>query len=213
MTKRHDHDEASPGRLRRQIHLLSCDLDPAEDRLTALEAYSQLVQTYGSRVNLVGDASPPFVDTKLILGSLQILRLKVPSGHLLDVGSGAGFPGIPLAILLPDLQVTLVEPRRKRVAFLRHVVARLELSQVGVVDRPIQRYDGPLCDWAISRAFLPLEKWLALAPSLVVREGYVGAYSTVSDWSQVRIPPALRLLSTARDETQANRMVALLQTP
>lgn len=58
----------------------------------------------------------------------------VDGGPCADIGSGAGFPGIPMAILRPDIQMTLVEPRRKRASFLRSVVAELDLKHVEVLE-------------------------------------------------------------------------------
>ncbi|RWX43170.1 16S rRNA m(7)G-527 methyltransferase [Candidatus Electrothrix aarhusensis] len=99
---------------------------------------------------------------------------------LVDVGSGAGFPGLVLAAVLPELTVTLVEPRQKRVSFLRHIIRILGLTNVQVTDQriePGQAWDGPECTFITSRAvaatdtFLPLIEGIATEKTVVIMMG------------------------------------------
>jgi 16S rRNA (guanine527-N7)-methyltransferase len=92
---------------------------------------------------------------------------------LADVGSGGGLPGIPLAILRPDLQLTLIEPRAKRVAFLRGVSHELVLRNVKVLrcrseDVPKASFSG-----CYSRATFPPAQWLEVGRELVKADGIV----------------------------------------
>jgi 16S rRNA (guanine527-N7)-methyltransferase len=82
-------------------------------------------------------------------------------GAWIDVGSGAGAPGLVLALLLPNIRVTLVEPKDRRVAFLRNVLGKLDLRRA-VVERGRSDKVAPRsCDTATSRATLPPPEWLA----------------------------------------------------
>ena len=99
---------------------------------------------------------------------------------LMDVGTGAGFPGLVLAAALPELAVTLVEPRQKRVSFLRHIIRTLELINVRIVDQRIEvgkSWDGPECRFITSRAvaaketFLPLIEGIAGKDAVVIMMG------------------------------------------
>ncbi len=94
--------------------------------------------------------------------SLLFLPFLPPGSRVVDVGSGAGFPGIPLAIERPDLHLVLIEPRSRRAAFLRHITLRLALAHVEVVDRPLETYtpEDPV-DRVVVRA-LPIGPWKRL---------------------------------------------------
>ncbi len=94
--------------------------------------------------------------TRHLLDSLSI-RPWVRSGSLLDVGSGAGFPGLPLAILDPGMPVTLLDSAGKKVRFLRHVVRSLGLANVELVHSRIERF-SPAREFSniTSRAFSSL---------------------------------------------------------
>ena len=101
-----------------------------------LLVYLAELMKWSRRVNLIARDTPEaqVVETHF-LDSLTLLPFLDGAGevHLLDVGSGAGFPGLALACVRPDARFTLCEPRQKRVSFLRHVVRTLGLANVEVV--------------------------------------------------------------------------------
>src|SRR5262249_10288361 len=101
----------------------------------------------------------------LMLADAVLLGKHVPSqSRVVDVGSGAGAPGLALALLRPDLSMTLVEPLAKRVSFLRTVVGTLGRTDITIAreqgDATIAR--GEAFDVAISRATLPPPAWIPL---------------------------------------------------
>lgn len=135
-----------------------------ETQLNAFERYSQELITWNQRVNLTSIVEPQKIVVKHFLDSLsvyQALSGLPPDLALIDVGSGAGFPGLPLKIVLPDLRLTLLEATGKKTAFLHHIVQVLNLTGVTVLTaraeeagrRPDQRerYDA-----AVARAVAPL---------------------------------------------------------
>ncbi|HGY10030.1 MAG TPA: 16S rRNA (guanine(527)-N(7))-methyltransferase RsmG [Oceanithermus profundus] len=106
-----------------------------------LQAYARLLEDYARAANLVSPKVlaelPRHFEAARAYGEV------LPEGaHVLDVGSGAGLPAIPLAILRPDLQLTLVERRAKRAAFLDLAVARLGLENVRVYNGDVQQWTG-----------------------------------------------------------------------
>lgn len=104
-------------------------------RLTQLFAYCTELDKWNRKMNLVAQAPDEEVLENHFLDSLTLLpALADPCGPLLDVGSGAGFPGLVLKIAQPELAVCLLEPRQKRVQFLRHVIRTLKLTGIQVVE-------------------------------------------------------------------------------
>jgi 16S rRNA (guanine527-N7)-methyltransferase len=100
-----------------------------------LHSYFQELQRWSKKINLIakGSDSATIIE-KHFLDSLTILPFLTKSGtHLLDVGTGAGFPGLVCGAARPDLMITLVEPRLKRVSFLRHIVRILKLKNIKII--------------------------------------------------------------------------------
>jgi 16S rRNA (guanine527-N7)-methyltransferase len=124
--------------------------------------YARLLATEGTVRGLIGPREVSRLWDRHLLNSAAIAPL-VPSGaRVVDVGSGAGLPGIPLALARPDLTVTLLEPLARRVAFLTECVDRLGLERVTVVrgraeEGPVRRELGG-ADVATARAVAPLDK-------------------------------------------------------
>jgi len=96
------------------------------------DAYLKLLKHWNSAIKLVAGANVDNLLIELFNSSVAPLKnLEIPSGaKLLDVGSGAGFPGIPLKLARQDLQLTLLEPRRKKRLFLQRVISELKLTDV-----------------------------------------------------------------------------------
>ena len=102
--------------------------------LEKLESFLSLVETWSERMNLVGRVSRDELVERHLLDSLAPLSALRSAGGVADFGSGAGFPAIPLATLLPAVTFHLVESRRKRCSFLRQVVRTLGLRNATVVE-------------------------------------------------------------------------------
>lgn len=101
-----------------------------------------------------------------ILDSLRALPEIPPEARVVDLGSGAGLPGLPLAIVLPDRPFTLIEMRRGRAAFLESVVDDLGLRNARVLLGKVETADGPF-DVCLARAFSgPTGSWIAAEPLL-----------------------------------------------
>src|SRR6266851_9969029 len=102
-------------------------LDP--EQLKLLGRHVDLLLKWNKSINLTSITDPDEVAEKHVLDSLAVVPV-LPSGSLLDAGSGAGFPGIPAAIARPALAVTLVDSVQKKVAFLKSALAELRLPRV-----------------------------------------------------------------------------------
>lgn len=98
-----------------------------------LELYVDLLLQRAIPEGMVGAAGPDEVFERHILDSVRAVRLIAAGQSLADAGSGAGLPGIPIAVLRPDLAVSLIEQRRKRARFLDDVIAALDLENADVL--------------------------------------------------------------------------------
>ena len=131
-------------------------------RETLLGEYASLLRDENERQNLIARSTLADLWTRHILDSEQLLGWAAPHGSAswLDIGSGAGLPGIVIAIL-QDGPVTLVEPRRKRAEFLSEASQRLGLTNVKVLQRKIEQVTGEKADYITARAVASLPALLA----------------------------------------------------
>jgi len=128
----------APDELRRRLAEMAEQMQGAQRVAWADNAIRLAVELteWNRRVNLTALTDPLDVARKHFLDSLSVLSAcDVPhNARLIDVGSGAGFPGLPLRIARPDLRVTLLEASRKKCDFLRHAIEALELDGVAIVN-------------------------------------------------------------------------------
>jgi 16S rRNA (guanine527-N7)-methyltransferase len=116
-------------------------------------------------------------------------------GRVLDVGSGAGFPGIPVAVARPDLEVVLLDSNHKKSAFLREAVAELSLKNAMVVCERVESWHpAEKFDCIISRALTEIAELVALTEHLLARGGVIAAMKSVHPFDEIeRIPPGFRV--------------------
>jgi len=106
------------------------EIEPQADQVEALLGFTALLSEWSTRMNLTAHHSPDAITRRLLLDAAALGTCFGPVESLADVGSGAGLPGIPRAILWPSCTTTLIEPRKKRHHFLRAVVRELGLANV-----------------------------------------------------------------------------------
>ena len=129
------------------------------DALGRAEAYAEQLATVATVRGLIGPREVPGLWVRHLLNSAVVTDLVGPAATVCDVGSGAGLPGLVMAIRRPDLRVTLVEPLLRRTTFLEEVVARLGLDNVEVVRARAEALHGARTfDAVTSRAVAPLTR-------------------------------------------------------
>ncbi len=140
-----------------------------------LERYADRLLAWNRKVNLTAVTAPAEVAEKHVLDSLLLGRSLGGAATLLDVGSGAGLPGIPLACVRPELEVTCCDSVAKKVAFVKAVSAELGLARVrGVVARAgghPEREGLPRAEAVVSRAVSDPELWVPLGRSYLAPGG------------------------------------------
>jgi 16S rRNA (guanine527-N7)-methyltransferase len=148
---------------------LALDLDEAQ--LAKLVAHLDLLDDWNTRMNLTAIRDRPSQLTKHLLDSLTVLPY-LQGERIADVGSGAGFPGIPLAIVQPHRHFSLIESTGKKCRFLEHVRDALELKNVEVVQSRAESYKPEVrFDTVLARAVGPVADLVKVAGPLVVGGG------------------------------------------
>jgi 16S rRNA (guanine527-N7)-methyltransferase len=140
-----------------------------QTELDHFAVYYRELLLWNRRINLVSEKSSREIVIRHFLDSLTAApSITRRDGLLIDLGSGAGFPGIPLRIVLPELQLMLVESSRKKTSFLSHIVRTLPLEGVTVVRERIEALIGEKalagsCDTVLSRAAFKLPQLIRMA--------------------------------------------------
>ena len=111
-----------------------------KEQLTKFYEYMNLLLQWNEKINLTAIIEPKEIILKHFIDSLTINRYLKENSKLADVGTGAGFPGIPLKIVRPDLKITLVDSLNKRINFLNEVITRLNLKEISTVHSRIEDF-------------------------------------------------------------------------
>lgn len=155
-----------------QTGLAQLGLDLPQAAQNQLVEHLMLVQKWNKIYNLTAVRDVEKMVTHHVLDSLAVVPHIAGAATLLDVGSGAGLPGIPLAIACPELQVILLDSNQKKTTFLRQVKMQLALANVTVVcDRVEKHKQNQLLSVIISRAFAELADFADMAGHLLAPGG------------------------------------------
>ena len=153
----------------------------SEEQAGLFAVHAREMALWNRRINLTAVTDPFEMAVKHYLDAIAAIPFIKPGASLLDVGSGAGFPGIPLKVMRPSLNMALLEARRKRANFLKHVLRTLGMVDVNVRQQRLETAaerippeDG--FDVIVSRAFSNLESFAAQALPLLNPDGCLVAY-------------------------------------
>lgn len=152
----------------------------SEVQLSQFCAYADLLVEWNEKMNLTAITAPEEIVSKHFLDSLTALQTGKINGSVIDVGTGAGFPGLALKIACPDIQLTLLDSLNKRLTFLKEVTARLSLDDVHFVHaRAEDAGSNPLYrgtfDVAVSRAVANMTVLAELCIPFLKKGGYFEA--------------------------------------
>ena len=159
----------------------------SSERLPLAERYVDLLATAGVERGLIGPREAPKLWDRHVLNCLALAPLVAEGASVADLGSGAGLPGLVLAIGRPDLSITLVEPLLRRTVFLQEVVDELALDQVTVVRaRAEERHGHARFDAVTARALAPLSRLIGWGMPLVAPAGALLAMKGSSASEEIR---------------------------
>jgi len=186
------------------------DLDIQIDRgkIDQFGIHASELLKWSRKTNLTAISDPLEIAVKHFLDSIAPVRFIPPDTSLLDVGSGGGFPGIPLKIMIPSLSVTLIDASRKKVSFLKHVIRRLDLINIEACHVRAQDLSKDCgvhtaYDVIISRALSSMVNFVQMSLPLLATHGVIMAMK--GKLTDKEIESARLLLEKPRD-IQENRM-------
>lgn len=168
--------------LTRGLDSLECSIP--EDAGKKLLTYLQLLHHWNKAYNLTAIRDPREMVSRHLLDSLSILPY-VHGERLLDVGTGAGLPGIPLAIARPEMTFSLLDSNGKKIRFLRQVVMELGLTNVIPIQQRLEQMEScQSYDQVTARAFSDLPRLWKLAEPLLKKKGEIlalkGTFDTIA---------------------------------
>ena len=153
----------------------------SEEQAGLFAVHAREMALWNRRINLTAVTDPFEMAVKHYLDAIAAIPFIKPGASLLDVGSGAGFPGIPLKVMRPSLNMALLEARRKRANFLKHVLRTLDMVDVSVRHQRLEKEAELISpengfDVIVSRAFSNLESFAVQALPLLNPGGCLVAY-------------------------------------
>ena len=193
-----------------------------DDQLKKFERYFEVLADWAERVSLTtvkdyeGVQRRHFLESAALIAILDQEGLSLEGKSLIDIGSGAGIPGIPLKILVPSLQITVVEANQRKAEFLRTLVTELDLTEVTLVARraeeaaraPRHREEY---DFAVAKALAPLRTLAELTLPLTRMGGIVIAPKGRDAESEVK--EAVVALETLKGAIRAVEPIPMAEPP
>ena len=154
--------------------LIISPIAPTEQIVSQFGSYLDLLVKWNKKINLTSEKYSQDILLRHIFDSLQYAPVIAPKDEILDIGSGAGFPGIPLKIIYPELVTTLIESQRKRCSFLETVIFELGLKTIKAInDRAEKTTPERLVETVVLRGVSDIKSCLELATPFLGKRGKV----------------------------------------
>ena len=155
---------------------LGIDFDDAV--LEKFRTYLDILYAYRTTLHLVSHGDYERIGRRHFLPSLVAFPCVKKHIRSCDVGAGAGFPSVPLKILLPDLDLVIFEAQRKKASFLHHLVREHDLSEIEIVNDRAECYSGPKFDLALLKAVGKIDRLVRVVDMLLLPGGEAIFYKT-----------------------------------
>jgi 16S rRNA (guanine527-N7)-methyltransferase len=199
--------------LKRGLVALGLSLD--RETQQRLLDYIALIEKWNKVYNLTAIREPEKMVSHHLLDSLAVTP-HLHARRLLDVGSGAGLPGIPLALANPDMQVTLLDSNHKKAAFLNQAVIELRLKNVAVCGERVESWQAAdKFDVVISRAFADMGEFVRVTRHLLAPGGIFAAMKGLHPYEEIEKLPSgckvRQVLPLAVPELEGARHLVLVE--
>jgi 16S rRNA (guanine527-N7)-methyltransferase len=152
----------------------------------SLVRYTRLLRDWNLRLNLVSRRDTDRILTYHVIDSLAVQRLIPSDARVCDIGTGAGLPGIPIALVRPDVKMFLIESSQKKSRFLQTATAELGLANVEVLNERAESLPGLDCDTVLSRLAGPLRDVVQYARPHRKPKGTIVLYKTRDSAEELR---------------------------
>lgn len=160
---------------------------------SAVSGFHRMLATHGVERGLIGPRELERLWDRHLMNSAAVVPFLPTEGHIVDLGSGAGLPGIVIAAMLPNAQISLIEPMERRCTWLAEVVDSLNLSNVDIKRGRAEEYHGAFqADAITARAVAPLDRLARWSFPLLKKQGALVALKGRNVESEVE--PALKVL-------------------
>jgi 16S rRNA (guanine527-N7)-methyltransferase len=166
--------------------LAELDIDFTEQTIECFETYITILHDCRDRVHLLSHRDYGRISRRHFLASLVAYPYVKRHERVCDVGAGAGFPSVPLKIVLPAIDFVLFESNRKKAEFLRHLVDRLLLERIRVINSRAEDYSGQGFDLILFKAVGKIDKLMKVVDALVVPGGEVIFFKTQDVGAELR---------------------------
>ena len=144
----------------------------SEKQISCFLTYLEDLKKWNRAYNLTGLKTDRDIIIKHFLDSLLFAHaLPTEALTLADIGSGAGFPGIPIKIMCPNLSVFLIEPTQKKAVFLQHICSKLQLKNIEIIDKRIEEVKGLTVDVAVTRALFSIRDFIEKTKDILNKKG------------------------------------------
>lgn len=176
-----------------QQQLTLHQIQASESQIQHLVDYVKLLQHWNKVFNLIANDNTQHIIDRHIIDSLLVLPY-IKGQRIIDVGTGAGLPGIPLAIMLPESHISLLDSNGKKTRFVTQAKAQLRLPNIEVINKRVEEYQpAELFDIVTSRAFAELSKMLTLTKHLCKPEGsFIALKGIEAQKEAAELPPGFR---------------------
>lgn len=179
-----------------QQGLQQMGIDLTADQQQQLLAFIALLKKWNSTYNLTALRHDQAVVSHHILDSLTLLPYLKQARGLIDVGSGGGMPGIPVAIARPELPIALLDANSKKTSFLQQAIIELGLTNVQIITARVETMVGEQFDIITSRAFAELSDFVRITKQLMAKNGQWVAMKGVYPYAEIdRLPEDIAVSS------------------
>jgi 16S rRNA (guanine527-N7)-methyltransferase len=150
----------------------------SEDQLTRLDLFAEELKKWSKKINITAITDDEGIAVKHFVDSLSLLKVVQGPGRMLDIGSGAGFPCIPVKVVVPELEIVSVDAVVKKISFQKQAVRLLNLVQftaTHVRAETLAETYPEYFDWVVSRAFSDIPSFVAMALPVLKSDGRIVA--------------------------------------